>query len=108
MSTYIRKYRDGKELIGLIKPENLSEETIVYFQTLIQSRTVEEIFDSECDGIKTVFTLTNNAIVGTVEVFINGLRQRENVGFTQTETNEITLSEAPLVNFELAIKYLKI
>lgn len=71
---------------------------------------IEETLTGTIDGSNKVFTTQHNYKSGTTRVFINGLKQKLGVGYSETDSNEITFSESPsAVGFidELIINYIK-
>ena len=52
------------------------------------------------DGSSTLFTLSNAYEVGngTLHVYINGVRQEPNYGYTETSTTQVTFDSAPALN----------
>ena len=63
---------------------------------------------SSCDGVTTVFTLSNTPVANSVQVFLNGLLQQNGGGkdYTQSGTS-ITFTVAPITNDILVIHYVK-
>jgi hypothetical protein len=61
------------------------------------------------NGSNTVFTLANNFVSGSVQAYLNGLRQK-NVGndFSETGANQITFVSAPISTDVIICDYLKI
>ena len=61
------------------------------------------------NGSNVTFTTFYNYKPGTTKLFVNGVRQREGVGFDYLEagTNQLTLSIAPIVSDILLIDYSK-
>jgi hypothetical protein len=57
------------------------------------------------DGIKTVFQVSFGYIAGTAEVYLNGLTQRRNIDFIESDhlTGGFTMTSAPLVTDNLLL-----
>jgi len=75
----------------------------------INNDWIEETLIGTIDGVNKVFTTQNNFQSGKTRVYINGLKQKLGVGYTETGSNQITFSEAPSnngFNDELIINYI--
>ena len=71
---------------------------------------VEESLIGVIDGNNCIYTTTYNYISDSTQVYINGILQTKNVHYYETDTNEITFSDAPTTTgFDdvLIIKYLR-
>lgn len=71
---------------------------------------IEEQLTGTIDGLNKIFTTTKNFRSGSAKVFINGIKQKPGVSFTETANNEITFSDAPTaIGFEdeLFINYIE-
>jgi hypothetical protein len=58
------------------------------------------------NGTNPVFTLANSYQLNSTAVYRNGLREMQNVGYVETAPNEITFSDAPLVDDDIMCDYL--
>jgi len=75
--------------------------------TLTPSNFVfNEVPSGTVDGVNVTFTLANTPTVGTVQLYLNGLRQKVTVDYTIT-TDTITMTTAPLTNDLLITDYMK-
>lgn len=93
---------EGKEKQGLIGLNELNKNVILGLY--------EENLIGTIDNTNKVFTTTNEYIANSTILFINGLKQRRGVDYTETGTKEITLDEAPMnigIIDELRIMYRK-
>ena len=75
----------------------------------INNDWIEETLTGTIYGVNKIFTTQNNYQSGKTRVFINGLKQKLGVGYTESGPKEITLSEAPSnsgFNDELIINYI--
>ena len=79
---------------------NLSEVAL----TIDPNIGIEESLIGTKNGINTIFTTTYNFVTGTTRVYVNGLKEQY---YTETDTNEITLDEAPISTDNLIINYNK-
>jgi hypothetical protein len=64
----------------------------------------------DIDNINCIFTTGDNFMAGSTIVFVNGLKQKLNVDYTESGDNEITFTEAPTnIGFDdnLEIIYIK-
>lgn len=63
---------------------------------------------ANCNGVTTVFTLSNTPVDNSVQVFLNGLMQQKGGGkdYTQSGTS-VTFTVAPITNDILVIHYVK-
>ena len=60
------------------------------------------------DGVNQAYTLANSIVLGSEQVFFNGLLQEPGVGNDYTISgNVITFNNAPLVNDRIRVTYLK-
>jgi len=59
------------------------------------------------DGANPVFTTAHAFRADSTVVYINGLRERLNIGYTETTSTSITFTQAPTVGDELIIDYLE-
>jgi len=58
------------------------------------------------DGSNAVFTTAHAFQPGSTAVYINGLRERLGVGYTETTSTSLTFSQPPTSGDELIIDYL--
>jgi hypothetical protein len=56
------------------------------------------------DGVTTVFTLSETPVLGSEQVFLNGILQEEGVDYT-IDGAEITFAVAPDVGFTIRVSY---
>ncbi len=56
-------------------------------------------------GFRTVFSTVENYLPGTLEVHLNGVRQRRGVHFVESGAHELTMAEAPRAGDSLAVQY---
>jgi len=59
----------------------------------------------QIDGSKTTFTVSEEYKTGTLRVYYNGIRQIEDVTFSETTTTTFTLSFQTVIGDYLAIDY---
>jgi hypothetical protein len=66
-----------------------------------------EVPVGQVNGVNTVYFTINDFLAGSTRVFVNGVRLTlgEAKGYTETDTNQITLSFAPLVGDEILVDY---
>lgn len=70
----------------------------------------EEDLSSQANGIATIFTLTNNYVLGTVKLYLNGLRQQKGIGkdYEETSPDKVTFLVAPETDDIVLADYIKI
>lgn len=68
-----------------------------------------EILTSQIDGLTDSFTTTNNYVAGTLEVYLNGMRQSPGAGLDYTETgvNSFQLNSTPISGEKILVDYTK-
>jgi len=67
-----------------------------------------EIPTGVIDGINTVFTISHDPVLGTVQVDLNGIRQSPGSGKDYNVSGKIiTFSKAPRIGSEILAHYLK-
>lgn len=59
------------------------------------------------DGIITVFTVANAYIAGTLQVFLDGIRQIKDTDYTETTSTTFTMIVVPEAGENLRIAYIK-
>lgn len=59
------------------------------------TRVTDEHLTGSINGFNKVFTTSSEFISNSVEIYINGLKQRNGIDFEVTGENEVTLSDAP-------------
>lgn len=59
----------------------------------------------QIDGSKTTFTVSEEYKTGTLRVYYNGIRQIEDVTFSETTTTTFTLTFQTVIGDYLAIDY---
>ena len=59
----------------------------------------------QIDGTKTTFTVSEEYKTGTLRVYYNGIRQIEDVTFSETTTTTFTLTFQTVIGDYLAIDY---
>ncbi|MEW6039931.1 MAG: hypothetical protein AB1633_00220 [Elusimicrobiota bacterium] len=75
----------------------------------INNDWIEETLVGVIDGVNKIFTTINNYKSGSTRIFINGLKQKRGIHYTESGPKEITFSEAPSnngFNDELIINYI--
>lgn len=65
-----------------------------------------EVPSGSIDGVNELFTTAHPFQSASTSVFINGLRERLNIGYTETTSTSITFSQPPFIGAELVIDYL--
>lgn len=71
------------------------------------SPTITQIISSSLqNGVNTVFALAEKAVLSSVQVFRNGLREFNGIGYTASAT-QITFTTAPLDSDLIAVVYQK-
>ena len=60
------------------------------------------------NGINKIFTVLSPYVLKSTALYINGLRLKINVAYTESNPAEITFDEAPYLIDELIIDYIKI
>lgn len=80
----------------------------VYAHDVSSSRVVMETPSGSVNGSNALFTCANGYLSGTLEIFINGLRQSSS-HFTATSPSAgtFTLSDAPLTGDNIDVNYQK-
>ena len=81
----------------------------VVLRVIVAAPIIENLA-GDIDGINKEFMTTYSIIPGSTQVFVNGLKQRLNIDYTETSSKLITFDEAPQsVEFtdNLEIIYLK-
>jgi len=58
-------------------------------------RIIGEHLIGSINGFNKIFTTSNEFISDSIELYINGLKQRNGIDFEVTGENEVTLSDAP-------------
>lgn len=90
--------------------------SVIYANTIVgtgggggggSNSTYNEAPIGDIDGINTVFVTANNFVAGSTRVFYNGIRITLGSGkaYTESATNQITLSFAPQSGDELILDY---
>ncbi|MGR3310668.1 MAG: hypothetical protein ACUZ77_07820 [Candidatus Brocadiales bacterium] len=105
---------DGTGSAGTI--DNITDSDILDIRATVISPSPEaenmvfgEDLSAQCDGTQTVFTVTNAYAAGTLNVYLNGVRQRKGAGnqYTETTSTTFTMSVAPLAGDTLLVDYVK-
>lgn len=60
---------------------------------------------SQVNGVATTFLTFEDYLPGTLEVHLNGVRQRHGAFFTETGAQSFSTSEAPRVGDALAVQF---
>jgi len=68
---------------------------------------INEIPTPATDGAQTVFTVSNNYVSGSLQVFLDGLGQIPTTDYTETSSNTFTMAVPPLALEYLAVNYVK-
>lgn len=66
-----------------------------------------EVPSGTIDGLNTLFTTAFNFTSGSTELYINGLRQKLILHYTESAISQITLDDAPQVGDILTVDYIK-
>ncbi|MHA1754543.1 MAG: hypothetical protein ACTSYR_03390 [Candidatus Odinarchaeia archaeon] len=69
----------------------------------------EEDLSSQIDGFTTEFALVNEYVVGSLKVYLNGLRQQKGVGkdYIEVAPDKIEFSYVPEVDDIILVDYIK-
>lgn len=103
----------GHKVINVTDPTNPQDAATKNYVDSISTLTPANFVFSELpsgtiDGTNTTFTLANTPTVGTVRLYLNGLRQQEGVGKDYTISGStITYLAAPLTGDVLLADYMK-
>ncbi len=70
----------------------------------------EEDLSSQADNSTIIFTIANNYVVGTMKLFLNGLRIQKGAvkDYVETAPNQVTFVVAPLVGDIVLADYIKV
>lgn len=87
----------------------LSAEINTNFDRIENGNIPNEDLTLQIDGIKTVFTIANDYIAGSIKVFVNGLKRRPTIDFSESSSTTITtLFASPLQSGDiLTVEYIK-
>ena len=86
---------------------------VAHSKAIVNTIAIEDFIRNEIpsgiiNSINKVFSLINNPVVGTVELYLNGMLQYPGVGFDYTISgNIITFNKAPRSNSEVLVHYIK-
>lgn len=97
---------EGKKETGKIQASDLADDLFLQ----LSGGLYEENLIGTIDNANKVFTTTYEYVANSTILFINGLKQRRGVDFSETGIKEITLDDAPLntgMIDELKIMYRK-
>jgi hypothetical protein len=79
--------------------------TFIYTITTGGEEMSKADLTDQIDGSKTTFTVSEEYKTGTLRVYYNGIRQIEDVTFSETTTTTFTLSFQTVIGDYLAIDY---
>ncbi len=69
------------------------------------TETVGEVPTGSINGSNDLFTLADDAVAGTLKVYLNGLRQLEGDDYTVTTSSSFTMVNAPMTGDRLVVDY---
>jgi len=75
------------------------------FQPVVIRSEFNETLSGTIDGSNKVFTTTKKFVLGSTRVYLNGLKNRLNTDYVESDENEITMDEAPRTGDSLCIDY---
>jgi len=75
------------------------------FQPVVIRSEFNETLSGTIDGSNKVFTTTKKFVLGSTRVYLNGLKNRLNTDYVESDENEITMDEAPRTGDSLYINY---
>ena len=105
---------DGTGSAGTI--DNINDSDVLDVRATVASTSPEaenmvfgEDLSAQCDSAQTIFTVANAYAAGTLNVYLNGARQRKGAGYqyTETTTTTFTMSAAPSAGDTLLVDYVK-
>lgn len=75
------------------------------FSSLLVNQIYNETPIGVINGVNSVFTLSNIYVASSTRVYLNGLRQKLSVDYTETSLTQITLSDPPSTGDTLIVDY---
>jgi len=79
--------------------------TFIYTNTTSGEEMKKEDLTSQIDGTKTTFIVSEDYKTGSLRVYYNGVRQIEDVTFSETTASTFTLNFQTAIGDYLAIDY---
>ena len=79
--------------------------TFIYTNTTSAEEMKKEDLTSQIDGTKTTFIVSEEYKTGSLRVYYNGVRQVEDVTFSETTASTFTLNFQTVTGDYLAIDY---
>jgi len=88
-------------------PKDVISDVPAQYQNHIPNLTFNDVPSGIIDGVNLEFTLSGNFISNTTQIYLNGLRQKIGLDYTEVQPNKISFLEAPLSGYTILADYIK-
>jgi len=77
--------------------------------TIIQSGLfkIGEDLTSQIDGVRSIFTVSNLYMPNTLKVYLDGIRLRRTIDYSELSDNQFQLTVIPIIGQDLVCDYIR-